>query len=207
MLNKAKQFTQDLAMSRSQNQLLTRISKLACGLCACFITVSSTLLSATIPPNDAIKMDSLGNMVAVWQDSDNGSKVIYASQFTMGASAWTAPQRLSVGGDYCDQPRLAVNSSGQAVAIWKSMGAMPPFTVYAATIALQGSSTWTSAKAISSPGNCVVADYYSLQVNDNNHALITWQIMTAHGIDTYSSTSTLSDGANSWSAPLLIGGG
>lgn len=187
----------------SQNQFFIHISKLACSLCACFIILASTLSAAMVPPNAVLNMDSLGNMVAIWQNDDNGTNAIYASQCPVGGS-WSVSQQISTG-TYSEKPKLAINSSGQAVAIWRTRGAMPPFTLYAATIALQGSSTWSTPAAISTPGDCVT-EYCSVAVNANSNAVISWQICSTDGIQMYSSTSILSEGTNSWNAPVLVGG-
>jgi hypothetical protein len=180
-------------------QVFKRMSTLICILCTCFTFASSSLISYVFPPQYAIQMDSEGNMVAIWQEANDGSNaVIYASNRTFGGN-WSNPQQISVG-MYSDDPKLALSPSGHVVAVWRTRAALAPFTLYAATISLQGSATWTAPVSLSHEGDNV-SDNFDVVVNSNNQAVISWNILPPN--DTiFTSISTLTDGTNSWSTPV-----
>ena len=185
----------DVIMQTLRNQ----IKAVVCTLCTC-LTLSQ-LSAAIFPPDYSIQMDSQGNMVALWQEVTDGSNsAIFSSNSTFGGS-WSAPQQLSVG-MYSEAPTLVVAPSGNAVAVWRTRATLAPYTLYASTIDLQSSATWTAPRAVSSSGDNVSNDF-EVVVNSNNQAVISWELLPMDGI-IYASTSTLSEGTNSWSTPVAL---
>ncbi len=65
----------------------------------------------------SLKLDSAGNAVAVWDESDGVNSVIVAASLPSGGS-WTTPVPISTSGNYAYLPVVGVDSSGNAVAIW-----------------------------------------------------------------------------------------
>jgi hypothetical protein len=65
-----------------------------------------------------IAMDSGGNAIAVWdQDDGTGINSIYANRYTVG-SGWGTATAIESDDINAGGPEIAVNSSGNAVAIW-----------------------------------------------------------------------------------------
>lgn len=66
-----------------------------------------------------IAMDANGDAVVVWQQSDGTRNNIWANRFTT-ASGWDVAELIEAddAGDATD-PRVAVDSSGNAVAVWQ----------------------------------------------------------------------------------------
>jgi len=72
--------------------------------------------------NASLGMDGLGNAIVVWQQTDASLfSDVWASRFSAGAG-WAAsiqiePANLRTG--QVNQPRIAVNATGQAIAVWQ----------------------------------------------------------------------------------------
>ena len=69
-----------------------------------------------------IAVDKLGNAYAVWDDNRNGSSDIYFSYRPAGGS-WITDVRVDDDSTGRDQntPRIAVDSSGNAYAVWRDL--------------------------------------------------------------------------------------
>lgn len=59
-----------------------------------------------------------GEAVATWRRFNGGEHVVQAA-LRPAAEAWGAPTTLSVPGAGADQPRVALDSSGNALAVWR----------------------------------------------------------------------------------------
>jgi hypothetical protein len=74
------------------------------------------------PGHDAsepqVAVDSGGDAVAVWKRYDGTNQIIEAASRPAGGS-WQAPVDLSATGQNASEPQVAVDPSGDAVAVWK----------------------------------------------------------------------------------------
>lgn len=67
----------------------------------------------------SVGIDAEGNQVAVWTTSfESGERVVEASVRPSGGS-WSAPTQISPGGAESWKPDVAVNASGEAIAVWQ----------------------------------------------------------------------------------------
>lgn len=111
-----------------------------------------------------------GDAVAVWNefDFDSGGTYVYASQRTSGV--WGAPERLDPGntGDTSWQPQVAVDPSGNAVAVWHQS---PPGNVYANRLT---SGAWSGAELIET-NDAGPASYPKVAVDANGDAVVVWE--------------------------------
>jgi hypothetical protein len=65
-----------------------------------------------------VAMDPRGNVVAVWYNTDGNSRV-YTSVYNYTADTWSPATVLPAGAStYGIDPQIAMNSSGDAVAVW-----------------------------------------------------------------------------------------
>ena len=76
-------------------------------------------LSAVEP---AIAIDPAGNVVVVWGYFDGTDQVIQASERPAGG-AFTPLDEISAGGVDSFEPEVAVDGSGDAIAVWEEYGA------------------------------------------------------------------------------------
>ena len=67
--------------------------------------------------NPKVALDPAGNAVAVWQQFDGAVYNLWASRAPAG-SGWTAPVLLESDGNGVSVPQLAIDSAGNALAMW-----------------------------------------------------------------------------------------
>jgi hypothetical protein len=67
--------------------------------------------------NPQVAVDSPGNAVAIWSHF-NGANFIIESASRPPNGDWSQPKELSAAGEAAGQPQVAVDSAGNAVAIW-----------------------------------------------------------------------------------------
>ena len=63
-----------------------------------------------------------GTVVVVWNHYDGKNLIVQAASRDAKTRAWSAPASLSTPGRDAQAPRIAVNSRGDAVAVWASVG-------------------------------------------------------------------------------------
>lgn len=68
--------------------------------------------------NPQVAVDPSGDAVAVWGRYDGANYIVEAASRAAGG-VWQAPVDLSVAGGDAEQPQVAVDSSGDAVAVWQ----------------------------------------------------------------------------------------
>jgi hypothetical protein len=65
-----------------------------------------------------VASDASGNTIVVWLQEDNaGTRHVWARRFTASA-AWASAQRISNGESDVNQPRIAVDATGNAMVVW-----------------------------------------------------------------------------------------
>jgi hypothetical protein len=125
--------------------------------------------------NPAIAVNDAGLAVVVWNQVETPSPTnaffVMASFLPFGGS-WTTPVQLDavLTGDLEDTPRVAINSSGNAAAVWIVGTVIGNFAIDAATFN-PGTSTWTTVTLDPSP------DTFSLPkvaIDKNGNAVATW---------------------------------
>jgi hypothetical protein len=63
--------------------------------------------------------DDPGDVIAAWTREEGGHSVIEAASRPPGG-AWSAPAPISLGGEEAREPRIAIDQSGDAAAIWEA---------------------------------------------------------------------------------------
>lgn len=189
------------------------MKKFLMNITAVCILASSQLLAVGLPNAAKIEMDGQGNKVAVWELIEGGVTIIEAATCASNSSTWSTPQQIS-GRAFSlvnlnsVAPKLAINSTGQAVAIWMSTNPDTGInSLCASTIALQGLATWSSATAVSNPTLSIrwlgQDPCYSVKLSENGKAVAFWQSID---FTLASSTTTVLEVVNIWSAPSTISG-
>jgi predicted enzyme related to lactoylglutathione lyase len=65
-----------------------------------------------------VAVDSSGNAIAVWQQSDGTRDNTWANRFTP-ATGWGAAEPIETEDTRASQPQVAVDPSGNAIAVWR----------------------------------------------------------------------------------------
>jgi len=122
--------------------------------------------------NDAshpqIAIDSAGNALAVWQQSNGTATDIWANRFTP-AGGWGTAGVIDNGMDDASRPQIAVDSAGNALAVWyQSDGTVTDIWANRFTPA----DGWLGAEMIdSAPGNAISAQ---IAFDNAGNALAVW---------------------------------
>jgi PKD domain len=65
-----------------------------------------------------VALDPRGDAIALWRRSNGANRIIQAALLPVGGS-WSAPVDVSDAGQNAEEPDLAMNSKGYAVAVWR----------------------------------------------------------------------------------------
>lgn len=110
----------------------------------------------SVPGADAgepeIAVDPSGDAVAVWTLSEGSDVIVQAASRPAGGS-WGAPTDLSAAGEEAGEPEIAVDPSGDAVAVWTREEG---FYSTVETVGRPAGGTWGAPVELSAPG---VADF------------------------------------------------
>ncbi len=129
-----------------------------------------------------VVFDGLGDAIAVWQASDGAHQTVQTATRLATNGRWSAPRELSAPGGDSLAPQVAVDASGNALAIW-TRSAPPVWTVQVAYRPARGS--WQPAVTIAKTGTAVASPQVAFDPQGNALALwaelagTNWEITTA----------------------------
>ncbi|WP_157954294.1 hypothetical protein [Saccharospirillum mangrovi] len=113
-----------------------------------------------------VGLDDSGQAYAVWQQFDGSRTDIWLSQYSPDTQEWAEPIKLELddSSTYASSPQLAVQSNGDAIAIWQSNTGIWT-SVYSPRGGCWCHSTLIENNSVSSP---------TIAMDDNGHALAIW---------------------------------
>lgn len=121
---------------------------------------------ATTP---SLARDANGNAVAVWAQDDGSNDNIWANRFTVGFG-WSGAERIeNTDGGNAFSPVVAVDDSGNAVAVWRQWDGTR--SNIRASIYLAGSG-WQADQALEAGDDDAVA--VSVGMDDGGNAMAVW---------------------------------
>jgi hypothetical protein len=139
-----------------------------------------------------LAMNAAGDAVAVWSGFNGiSAEVTWAATWSPG-SGWSAPEDLSVAGEQDGfYPRVAIDPSGDAIAVWERQG-LGEDIVRAAT--------WSAGSGWSVPEDLSVAGVYSraprIAMNTGGDAVAAWTVLSNGGVK-----AAVRPAGGGWSAP------
>ena len=118
-----------------------------------------------------VDMNDSGDAVAVWQQSDGSIYSIWANQYTSG-SGWQGAEVIDSEATYnALAPRVAVDSSGNAIAVWKQYDG----SVYSIwSNRYVAGSGWLSAAALELD-DAGSAEKLQIDIDDNDNVHVVWR--------------------------------
>ena len=161
----------------------------------------STPVDLSVAGEDAdlqqVSMDGSGNAVAVWQRFDGSNTVIQSSRLAAGGVNWSTPENLSLPGQYAYNPHVAVDGSGNAVAIWQRYDG-DHYVIQSSGSSDSGMS-WSTPETLSASDQS--ADNPRVAIIDSGIAVaVWWQAAELGNQIVQSSRST--DGGITWLSPV-----
>jgi hypothetical protein len=118
-----------------------------------------------------VAADSAGDAVAVW-DRYNGSNYLVEAATRMAGADWQAPVELSATGQDGLFPQIALDSAGDAVAVWDTRKGSD-YVIEAATRAAGGA--WQTGEEISAPGKDLEEPHARVAVDPAGDAVAAWE--------------------------------
>ncbi len=149
-----------------------------------------------------VAIDVNGNAVAVWKQRNGSDSFhsIFANRYAAG-SGWGSAQLLEALDYAVDEPEVAIDGSGNAVAVWYQRdAALGPYKIWAARYAV--GSTWGTAQAISSGSESAATPRVGMDASGN--ALVVWY--QYQGVPTSILAARYVAGTG-WSLPVAIESG
>lgn len=118
-----------------------------------------------------IAVDGSGNAVAVWRLADVGGTIIQSSRLAAGGSGWSTPEQLSVSGFSSDNPQVAANESGNAVAVWQQSNGSNSIIRFSQST--DGGANWSEPTDLSEPGQSAI--HPEVAVDASGNAVAVWR--------------------------------
>ncbi len=144
-----------------------------------------------------IAVDAAGNAVAVWSRSDGSNSIVQGATLLFGSAIWVATTDLSASGQDADSVQVAVDASGNAVAVWRRFDGSNTI-IQAATLAF-GSTVWVAATAdLSAAGND--SRDPQVAVDPAGNAVAVWSFFNGFTTDISIQGATLAFGSSTWVA-------
>lgn len=112
------------------------------------MTITSHLTGPIGDPSPQVAIDAKGNAVVIWSQFEGTSQSTIQTANKLFDGYWSSPAILSVGGIFNIHPQLAVDSSGNIVAVWTQENEGNETVVQSARLPLEGK--WSETRAISS---------------------------------------------------------
>lgn len=133
--------------------------------------------------NPQISVDPFGNTVAVWEYYDGATDIIQGATLAANSSVWVPTTDLTASGTTAFAPKVAVDSLGNAIAVWE-FDCCSNFSVQGARL-VSGSNVWIPTKALSASGE----DSFSpnVAVDSSGNAVAVW--INGNGADNIVQTS------------------
>lgn len=143
-----------------------------------------------------VAMDGAGNAVAVWRQQNGGAAGLWANRLLAGVG-WGSPIQIDGGGTLPSQPRVAMDSAGNAMAVWSQFeggrydlraNRFVPATGWGSPVLIENDDT-------RSVGVATVA------VDGAGNAIVVWEQTLADRSDVVSNRYTAGVG---WGTPVLL---
>jgi hypothetical protein len=145
-----------------------------------------------------VGLDASGNAVVVWRRSNGSNDIVQSSRSANGGVSWSTPVNLSASGQDADHPQVAVDGSGNAVAVWQRFDGRN--YIVQSRGSSDGGASWSTPENLSLPGQD--ADLQQVSMDGSGNAVAVWQRFD--GSNTIIQSSRLAAGGVSWSTPVNL---
>lgn len=165
------------------------------------VTISSPEINSTDP---RVSVDSAGNAVAIWQSQNSKYMAIKGAKLAAGSNTWISTSDLSEAGDKVAFSQLAMDSSGNAVALWGKKNEEGGMLIQSASLPF-GSRKWNPILDIVVPGYLISPP--RLSISASGVAVAVWEILLGGDALVLIQGATLPFGSNAWTPTSDLEGG
>jgi hypothetical protein len=118
-----------------------------------------------------VAVDPPGNAVAVWQTNDGTHSIVQAAVRPAASGVWQTPQDLSAAGQDAWYSQVALDPSGNAIAIWDRWNGGTE--IVQAALRPVASGVWETPKDVS--GACEYAHLPQIALDGAGNAVAVWE--------------------------------
>lgn len=150
------------------------------------------------------KMDSLGNVVAIWNEiDDSGNPILQGATMSLGIWSATVNISYSISDNITNNPpTIYSNSNGDVVVLWQYADNDTGNFYTAATMLPFGTTSWNTATLSTDDENANYGDQ-RLALNESGSLIAMWTSTYSGEAQIRVSTSTIGP-STTWSAPISI---
>ena len=153
--------------------------------------------------NPQVAVDGSGNAIAVWEQYDGTVWNIWANRYST-ATGWGAEEAIETGSGGAFSPRIAIDGSGNAIAVWRQYDGTTVWNVWANRYTATGwPKGWGTAQLIETNDTGDVA-LPQIAMDSNGNATVVW----SHFDDTTSSYSIWANrydaGTGTWGTAAAV---
>ena len=162
----------------------------------------SVPVDVSLPGRDAripqVVSDESGNVVAVWRRYDGSRYIIQASRSDDAGVTWTVPVDLSASGRDAHYPQVAINRSGNVIAVWQRSNGSND--IVQSSHSDDAGLTWSAPADLSATGGS--ANDPQVAMNRSGEAVVVWR--RYDGSNTIIQSSRSDDAGATWSIPTNL---
>ncbi|MGM0564292.1 MAG: hypothetical protein ACQES2_08175 [Pseudomonadota bacterium] len=150
-----------------------------------------------------IDVDESGNAIVVWRQRDGTIDDIYANRFIATDGSWGTAELIESGSGDARDPKIAVDSSGSAIAVWGQKDSSDREYIHANRFSVD--SGWGSAEVINPDADGIDINPPAIQVavDASDNVIAVWQqIDWGTSIDSNLYANRFSDGSWGTAEPI-----
>jgi hypothetical protein len=176
----------------SRNRVQASVRPVGTGVWSTPETLSTAGRNAEYPQ---VAFDGSGNAIAVWIRSDGSKYRVQTSVRPVGTGVWSTPAWLSDAGRNAHYPQVAVDESGNAIAIWyRSDGSKNRVQ---ASVRPVGTGVWGAPDTLSAEGE--YAEFPQVAFDGSGNAIVVWRRLDGSKYRVQASVRPVGTGV--WSTP------
>jgi len=153
-----------------------------------------------------LNLDTLGNTVAVWTQTNAGTETIQSSTKLVGGSWQASPDTISGVTTSPNHPAVSIGPNGLVVAVWHALGTGGSDVIYSASKTISGGGWGSPISFFQGLISGFRHDYPNVIVDGGGNANAIWYRFNQSG-NSYSDvvvlTSQLPAGASAWTIPIV----
>jgi hypothetical protein len=147
-----------------------------------------------------VAVDLQGDAVVVWTSNNGGNRIVEATRKQGPSGIWQTPVALSSPTEGASEPEVAIDSQGDAVAIWQSSAGANEIIDAASMSA--GSGVWQSPIPVSISATSLIGEFPQIAMDPQGDAVAVWD--QSNGSDYIVEAAVRSPASGAWQVPTPL---